>query len=185
GKMTGFLRMEDGTLLVAGLIGQTPALYRSDVAGATFAPVAAPPHIRGMAERAGVLYAATSNWDDGFAMATSIDGGTTWQRGLAFSDIGAIDACNKSACQMACGTLVADGVWPAAFCQADLPPTSDLDGGARPSDATASHGSIQFARGSGCACALALDRGGGGAARAATATGALALALALAGVWRR
>src|SRR6185295_9299902 len=62
GKLTGFLRMEDGTLLVAGLIGQTPALYRSDVAGATFAPVAAPPHIRGMAERAGVLYAATSNW---------------------------------------------------------------------------------------------------------------------------
>jgi hypothetical protein len=120
GTLTAFARTETGTLLAAGTVAGAPALFRSTDGGATFAALAAPPHILALAERAGTVYAATDTAYEPFAEATSIDDGTTWQPGLAFVDVAAIAPCLKGVCQTDCATRVQQQQWPAAVCAAEV-----------------------------------------------------------------
>ncbi len=121
GGMGAFVRTSAGTLLAYGTGGGAPALQRSTDGGATFVPLPGAPHILALAERAGVVYAATDTMLGPFALATSRDEGTTWTPGLAFAQVAAIDACVKSACQSDCLARAQQQQWPAAVCSADAP----------------------------------------------------------------
>src|SRR4051812_39315354 len=72
--MTAFLLHANGDLLIATNTGEA---WISRDRGATFERRRWP-HVRGLAERGGALFAATSQLQDGFALARSDDGGSTW-----------------------------------------------------------------------------------------------------------
>ncbi|HSY39841.1 MAG TPA: hypothetical protein VLA79_09940 [Polyangia bacterium] len=120
GALAAFARTATGTLLAAGTVAGAPALFRSTDGGATFAAVAAPPHILALAERAGTVYAATDTAYEPFAEATSTDDGTTWQPGLAFVNVAAIAPCLKGVCQTDCAARAQQKQWPAAVCAAEV-----------------------------------------------------------------
>ena len=129
GGLTAFVRTSAGTLLAAGTIADAPALFRSTDGGATFTALANPPHILALAERAGTIYAATDTTYDPFAEATSTDGGTTWQPGLAFTNVAAIAPCLKGVCQTDCAARAQLKQWPAAVCTAEVAVIESSDGG--------------------------------------------------------
>ena len=72
--MTAFLLRPGGELLIATNVGEA---WVSRDRGATFERRLWP-HVRGLGERGGTLYAVTSHVQDGFALASSTDGGKTW-----------------------------------------------------------------------------------------------------------
>lgn len=121
GGLGAFVRTSAGTLLAFGVDGGASVLYRSTDGGATFAPLPGPPHILALAERAGIVYAATDTMLGPYALATSTDEGATWTPGLSFAQVAAIDACVKSACQSDCLARAQQQQWPAAICSADAP----------------------------------------------------------------
>jgi hypothetical protein len=111
GTLTGFARLPDGALFLvgnvvadatpatdAGAATLVPTLFRSDDGGGAFTAAPLPFHAVGLAQRAGILYAAANNFQDGFALASSTDGGRTWTPRLRFRDISAIKACVRAAC---------------------------------------------------------------------------------------
>ena len=120
GTLTAFTRTSTGTLLVAGTVANAPALFRSTDGGASFAALAAPPHILALAERAGTIYAAVDTAYEPFAEATSTDDGTTWQPGLAFVNVAAIAPCLKGVCQTDCAARAQQKQWPASVCVAEV-----------------------------------------------------------------
>jgi hypothetical protein len=161
GSLLAFLQTTDGTMFVSGLSGLGgPLLYRSTDDAASFVPVANPPHIRALAERGGVLYAATDSTTDLFIEAMSADKGATWQPGPTFGDVQGITSCVKAACQASCQQWVQQQIWPAAVCSADVAP---IDAGADAHDAAA-ESDATAGGGTGGAGASA---GGGGAAAGA------------------
>ena len=146
GSLVAFTRTTAGTLLLAGSPHGAPVLYRSLDAGATFAPVNGAPAVLALAARAGIVYAATDTTLVPFAEATSTDEGASWEPGMAFAGIAAIDPCVKAACQGDCAARATQQQWPAAMCVAG-PPTDPLevvrDGG--PPDAVTVSRSIDAA----------------------------------------
>ncbi|HEY8924886.1 MAG TPA: sialidase family protein [Polyangia bacterium] len=134
GVMKAFLRLGDGTILVAAQDdseGRSVArLYRSRDGGATFESLAKPPHVRALSERAGTVFAATDNFSEGYAVGVSTDQGETWRGLLAYEDVHAILPCAKTSCQEVCASEVQLSVWPAEVCSADAPPESEGTGGA-------------------------------------------------------
>lgn len=72
--MSAFLLRGNGEILVAAISGEA---WISRDRGATFERRAWP-HVRGLGERGGIVYAATNEALDGFALASSDDGGETW-----------------------------------------------------------------------------------------------------------
>ena len=162
GQMTAFVQTAAGAILVAGNSAGSPVLFRSDDGGASFAPLAGAPAILSLAERDGILYAATDTTSAPFAQATSEDGGMTWRPGLQFAAIAAIAGCAAAACQSDCQARAAQGQWPAAMCAAAPPsdaavdPPLSPDAGAPPPplvDAAAPHDAV--------AAPAPLDAGGG------------------------
>jgi MYXO-CTERM domain-containing protein len=168
-----FARAADGTMLVGALTRATAALFRSRDDGASFASLAAPPHVHALAERAGVFYAATDSPYDDADLETSTDDGTTWQPAMSFHQVQAIAACAKAVCQTSCASMASDVMlWPPAVCSADEPPPpSDAGADARDAAATATDGAApdapaasdarvardardDLASSSGCGCAL-------------------------------
>jgi MYXO-CTERM domain-containing protein len=129
GALTAFVRTATGTLLAAGTVAGGPALFRSTDGGATFAALAAPPHILALAERAGTVYAATDTTYERFAEAISADEGATWQPGLAFTNVAAIAPCLKGICQTDCAARAQQKQWPAAVCVAEVLVSAATDGG--------------------------------------------------------
>ena len=121
GMVTAFVRRADGSLLVGSLEnGNMGGLYTSADGGLTFTRLPTTIRPRRLAERAGVLYAATDNTGagDGFALATSTDG-AAWQPLARYDDVGAIKACpgNVTAtCTALCAPLVMGGVFKPALC---------------------------------------------------------------------
>jgi hypothetical protein len=102
--MTCFLKRADGTLLVGSRDG---ASYRSKDGGTSFQPWPNAPHLRALAERSGVLYAAGSNMTDGFALASTTDEGVTWTPLLKFNQIKGPAACVAQLCAGPWATLMA------------------------------------------------------------------------------
>ena len=101
--MTCFLRRSDGTLLMGAVDGSG---YRSKDGGQTFAAWQTP-HLRGLAERDGVIFAATSNVVDGYAVAMTTDEGATWKPLLRLQDIQGPADCVKDACAAPFAALIA------------------------------------------------------------------------------
>jgi hypothetical protein len=163
GSVSGFALLASGTILVTGMIGNDPVLYRSRDRGATFATVAQPPKLWGLAQRGSTLYGA-GQAGERFAVGTSTDEGTTWQPLMRYDQVTAIDSCVKAACQEVCQTEVDLGLWDQAVCAASAPARPDgsapVDsgaggGGGAPGDA--GHG--------GGAGGTAADAGGGAPGR--------------------
>jgi MYXO-CTERM domain-containing protein len=162
GALSSFVRTADGTILVGTLKGGDGHLFRSTDGGTSFTALPSSIRPRALAERAGKLYAATDDLQDGYALGVSEDAGTTWRRVMSFKDIGTVSHCGPlpEACANSCAMLNAAGLIQPSLCGAARP-----DGGA----VTSTTG------GGGCSCRLG-GRGG---------PGALVLLAALAIVARR
>ena len=115
-NFTSFAQMPDGTLVVSGTAfinqEQVPALFVSHDGGASFERNDAVPRVRAIAQRSGILYAATDNFTDGYALGASSDEGRTWQPVVRFDQIGTIMACvqDDPQCQASCAALAGKGV---------------------------------------------------------------------------
>ncbi len=93
-RMTAFLQRSNGTLLV-GMFGARG--FVSHDGGKSFADWPNVPHLRGLGERAGKLYAVADNTLDGYAVAESTDEGASWRPLLNFDDLHALASCPKLA----------------------------------------------------------------------------------------
>lgn len=120
GKLAAVLRLASGTILAAGTIqsATVAATFRSTDGGASFQMLAGQPTINGLSERAGLVYAATDNFADGYAIGTSADEGTTWQPLLAYADVQQIAPCLATTCAYTCATEASLSVWPESVCSA-------------------------------------------------------------------
>jgi MYXO-CTERM domain-containing protein len=139
GDMSAFLRRSDGALLV-GTAGHGAWMSRNG--GKTFERWTQAPRLRGLGERAGLLYAVADNFQDGFAVASSSDGGASWTPVLRFADICAVAAC-ASVCRGPLVTLMSL-VGGGASCDGRAPEP--------PPDAAADV-AVAGAKSGGCACA--------------------------------
>lgn len=164
GRMTSFARLAGGRLVVGSSIG--PPMTSTD-RGETFAAWSAAPSLRGLAERAGVLYAAADIVVDGMVVAVSRDDGTTFAPLLAIEDLDRIMDCPGRDLEALCRG-------PLEVVKAQLGPPPDA--GARPDG-----GGGQPSTG-GCSCSARVARSARGAGAPPGASGAsvlLALALVL------
>ena len=135
GMLTGFLRRKSGTILVAGTSSDGSSTgARSGDGGSSFQRWEGAPHLRGLAERDGVLYAAADDSVDGFALATSTDDGATWRPMLRYAQVDRIKPCVAAACARACAGMVDLGLWGPEICAA---PAADTDTGPSVAGATA------------------------------------------------
>ena len=152
--LAGFVRLPDETLVAVGLLaGPTsstgiPTAFHSTDAGKTFTSEPLPFHPVGLAHRDGTLFVSTNNTVDGYALASSDDGGHSWRSRLKFRDVSGVTGCVFSSCQASCDFLAGETLWPPETCN----PAPD----AGPSD-----GSNERARspGSGCGCGLGVGKG--------------------------
>jgi hypothetical protein len=129
GQLTAYVALPSGTRLVGALVDSstTAALFRSHDGGATFEPVASPPHIRALSQRGGLVYAAADNFGDGYALGASTDEGTTWSPVMRYEQIQAILGCLRAdpQCQSTCQLLAGQGtsspamIWDAGVCSAN------------------------------------------------------------------
>lgn len=176
GVLNAFTRLSTGTLLVAGIDGIRNVIFRSTNGGTTFTELDAP-LVRGLSQRDGVAYAASS--DDasdpnGFALAKSTDEGMTFQPILRFADMKAISSCVKTICAADCETKVNLGVWDESVCTADGP-TVDAGTGHLSDASSSDSGTTPMVKGTGlfgCSCGAA---GGAGSGQG----GAVAVGIAL------
>jgi hypothetical protein len=171
---TSFARLPDGTLVLSAVVAVSPAvkagLFVSRDGAATFEENDAVPGVVALAQRDGVLYAATDNFADGYALGASSDEGVTWQPVVRFDQIGSIMTClqTNAQCQASCEALAGNGlgssgqIWDQAVCTAGAAP-SDAGGatgaaggasGSVPDGAAANAGGSGHGR-SGGGCALA------------------------------
>ena len=127
---TSFARLPDGALVLSAVVSVSPALkaglFVSHDGAATFEENDAVPGVVALAQRDGVLYAATDNYADGYALGASTDVGVTWQPVVRFDQIGSIMACLQTnpRCQASCQALAGNGlgssgqIWDQAVCGA-------------------------------------------------------------------
>lgn len=136
-----FLQRADGTLLIAGRDGGGGSLaYLSRDRGATFVPWnLGKLRVTGLAERGATLFAATDNFADRMALASSDDGGDTWTARMSFDRISSVQSCLRDACGADCQKKAEIGLFTAATCSA----TSATDGGSGGNGA--SHGGCALA----------------------------------------
>ncbi|HVY39075.1 MAG TPA: sialidase family protein [Polyangia bacterium] len=139
GQMTAFVKTAAATVLAAGTSKGAAQLFRSHD-GLNYEPIAGAPAIISMAERQGVIYAATDTTVHPFGEALSQDDGSTWTPGLRFAQIDAIAGCLAAACQDDCRMRAAQQQWPAAMCAAAPPvdPAPVMDAGSPPTRTDAS-----------------------------------------------
>ena len=168
GDFNSFTRLPTGTILVGAKVEflTAPGLFRSHDKGSSFEMVANPPNVRALSQRNGLVYAATDNFGDGYAIGTSSDEGTTWQGLMSYSDVLAINPCIKAQCQDSCSVQVGLSLWTADVCSADAPTSTGTagsggttgaagqgGGGAGGISGTGAGGTTPPARKSGCSVA--------------------------------
>jgi hypothetical protein len=120
-KLTSFVRLASGTVLVGGNTVAGPVGFRSADGGLTFQPWPNPPHLRAMAERAGKLFVAAENFLDQYAVAVSSDQGLTFQPLLTYDQVKRIKPCVQEACRDVCDNLAGLTLWPPDVCAAPVP----------------------------------------------------------------
>jgi hypothetical protein len=123
-----FARMPNGALVVSGtaFVNQRTiaALFVSRDGGGSFEENISVPGVLALAQRGGILYAATDNFVDGYALGASSDEGATWQPVVRFDQIGSIMPCLRTnpQCQSTCLALAGVGfgspgtIWSEAVC---------------------------------------------------------------------
>jgi hypothetical protein len=153
GSLSGFVEMKSGTILVSGMVGADPVLYRSSDGGATFQDVPSPPRLWGLSEREGQVFGAARTAEP-FAIATSIDEGTTWQPLVRYADIQGVDACVQKQCLDSCLLQASRDLWSADICSPAPPPDVAIDASAEPRDATAAGPDRDQRPSSGCGCSV-------------------------------
>jgi hypothetical protein len=124
GTLSAFARLASGTVLVAGLVpgegGSNLGVgWRSGDGGRTFEDwtLAPPmPRLAALAERAGMLTLAGSNYEDGWALAVSSDEGRTLQPILRYDQVSAVKACVAAACQDLCDEQAGRKIWAPEVC---------------------------------------------------------------------
>jgi hypothetical protein len=143
GNFTSFVRLPSGTLLVGAMAdgAVVPALFRSHDRGDSFERLPASPSIRALSERGGVVYAATDNFGDGYALGASADEGDSWEPLLAYEQVAAIIPCLKSACQTSCQAEVDLGLWSEEVCSATAPMPPGAGGVSGAAGGAGAHGS--------------------------------------------
>ena len=139
GYFTSFVELPNGTLLVGAMVasGTASALYRSRDGGRNFETVPSPPKIRALSQRDGLVYAATDNFGDGYALGVSSDEGTTWRGVMSYAQIEAIVPCLRGnpQCQDSCEGLAGLGpmspgmIWEEKVCTANPPATGTAGSG--------------------------------------------------------
>jgi len=153
GRLTAFVHLAAGAILVAGETPQEPFLYRSTDEGLTFTRLTSAPHLRALAERDGIVWGAADNKADGYALVSSANAGDTWQPVMRFQQVTAINACVKASCQSSCVNELDLVMWPKAICGSDpLPPLADAsppEGGQAGTPMP-----IEVSGRSGCACGM-------------------------------
>ena len=97
GKLSGFLKLASGTILVGGTAGMAAVGYRSTDDGQTFEPWPEAPRVHALAERNGKLYVAADNYADGYAIAESEDEGRTLRPLAGFGQVGGVKSCVAAA----------------------------------------------------------------------------------------
>jgi hypothetical protein len=170
GAIASFVRMTTGTVLVGALNSSSdPILLRSKDGGRTFDTLAMQPHLRGLSERAGIVYAAADNFADGFAVGRSTDEGSSWQRVLSYDGVTEVLSCVSNFCRDGCEMLARGGIFNSSTCDGAgdggraSPEASD--GKAPPRDASEGEttdiptNTISNSGGKGCQCGLACSSG--------------------------
>ena len=120
--LVGFARRPDGSLLAVGsLAGPTlntgvPTIFRSDVGRKIFTSESLSFHPVGLGQRDGTLFVAANNFVDGFALASSDDGGKSWNPRMRFRDVAGIKACVFSSCQQRCDLLAGTTLFAPGTC---------------------------------------------------------------------
>jgi len=183
GALVAFLRLQDGGALLAEMQGPVGHLHRSTDGANTFTELTnAKVHVRGLAERDGILYAATDNVSDGYAIGLSRDMGATWEKLMAFDDIRSVTACGDlpAICSTNCAQLAGLGVFSSRACT--VAPPSPRDGGSSP----APDGGVDTAGGAGGdGGGCSLPHGGAAASLGTTFFALVAWALIAAATRRR
>jgi hypothetical protein len=147
GQFTAYVRLDSGTILVAGALAIDGVGFRSTDGGMTFSDwtphtlgdggvpdVAAdggpprPPHIRALAARGGKVYAAAKNFSDDWAVGVSSDEGNTFTKLTRYDQVSSIRPCAQAACLESCESQAGAQVWPVALCHAQPPPAEPKKG---------------------------------------------------------
>jgi hypothetical protein len=171
GKLTAFLQLSSGTILLAGTAGTEAVGYRSGDDARTFERWPEAPHVHALAERDGRLYVAADNFADGYVVAVSDDEGEHLKPLAGFDDVQAVKSCVASACTDSCAYYADIQLWPSAVCGSQPSGGESPDplggggsdagaGGAEPDDVPlggdTSHAPAEATRlGGNCACRLA------------------------------
>jgi len=170
---TSFARLTDGTLVLSAVVAVSPAtksaLFISRDGAASFQENDAIPAVAALAQRAGVLYAATDNFADGYALGASTDQGTSWQPVVRFDQVGSILACLRAnpQCQASCESLAGKGlaspgqIWDESVCTTGGAASGLAGAGGTNTGGAAGHGQTASGGGpgsSGGGCAVAPGR---------------------------
>jgi hypothetical protein len=162
GVIKAFARTSDGTIVIGGVVGVDNVAYRSTDGGASFQPLPTPPSLRGLSARGNTVYVVADNYNDGYAIGTSVDYGMTWQPLMQYEQIEAIQTCVKAQCQTDCTMRANAGQWADQVCSATAPsPSVEPEPDAAAVDARTDAGAPPAGSSSGCHC------GAGTAPRAA------------------
>jgi hypothetical protein len=168
GKLTAFLELSSGTILVGGTTGTEGVGYRSVDDARSFEPWPVAPHVHALAERNGQLYVAADNFADGYAIAVSDDEGAHLTPLFAFEDVRTVKSCVAGACAESCAYYADIKLWSSAVCgppantgnladPVDAPEDTTADDAppeAKPSAARAVPGPVDGS----CTCIFASER---------------------------
>lgn len=143
-RMTAFVQLPSGTLLVTGSAEGKPAGFRSTDGGKTFEPWENVPDVRALGTRDGKLYVVGDNFRDHFAVAVSTDEGRTLTGLTTFDKVSSIRSCAQAQCEDLCHDQAGLKLWPPETC---LPGGGDAGAG---SDG----GRPRAKDGGGCGCSV-------------------------------
>lgn len=122
GILTGYVKLDSGTVLVAGAVLDQARGFRSTDGGMTFQDWPQVAHLRALGTRGGKLYAAAKNYSDDWAVGVSTDEGQTFTPLTRYDQVKSIRACAQAICLESCKTLVARQVWDRGVCEVPEPP---------------------------------------------------------------
>lgn len=158
GKLTAFLQLASGTILVGGIAGTEALGYRSTDDGQSFEPWLGVPHVHALAERNGKLYVAGDHYSDGYMIAESDDEGLTLTPLGGFDRVQGVKGCVTEVCAESCAYHAGINLWPKSVCG---PEPTLPDGGAGASSAGgAGHAGAGFVAGAGGDAEAGSDSGG-------------------------
>jgi hypothetical protein len=128
-RMTAFVQLASGTILVAGVSAGVPAGFRSIDGGKTFTTWENVPGVRALGERDGKLFILGDNRKDSFALAVSTDEAMTLEPLATYGKISSINSCAQISCKLHCQTIAERFmIWSTQMCGGDAPPAPPLGG---------------------------------------------------------